>query len=463
MYAQWTGRDESLIAPGTRANDASESLRTGFRADWTTEPGALTMEGAFTAGRSRALWPNLDPQTAARNPTRDDPSSTQGGHLLGRWTHKRPGGASLQIQSFADVAARQEPVVDYRRRMFDVDTQYQFALGANHDLVAGGGYRFIAERFDGTVGFSLAPPENSSSLFSAFLQDEIALFGNRLAVTLGSQVQHDSDSGAGVQPTARVLWKVRPRQRLWAAASRALRTPSLVDRGLQLDYPPVPTATGLPLVVMARGNPAARTETFVDTEVGYRVEIGTTASIDVTGFMGRYEHLRTQEPSAPVVQFVPARRIVAVTQFGNQLEATTRGLEVAGHWAPIPAWRLDGSYTTFDLTPHLAAGSRDPSAASEDGSAAKAQWQLRSVLSPGSRATVSVALFHVGPLEQLQVAAYTRADITAEWRFNRGLSAMAIGQNLFDAAHIEFGGAGTLLLATQVPRSVSLQLRWTFR
>ena len=40
---------------------------------------------------------------------------------------------------------------------------------------------------------------------------------------------------------------------------------------------------------------------------------------------------------------------------------------------------------------------------------------------------------------------------------------MVIGQNLFDEAHAEFGGPTTLLLATQVPRSVILQLRWTSR
>ena len=80
----------------------------------------------------------------------------------------------------------------------------------------------------------------------------------------------------------------------------------------------------------------------------------------------------------------------------------------------------------------------------------------------GTRVTVSAAIFHVGALEQLQVAAYTRADVNAEWRFTSRLSAMAIGQNLFDAAHAEFAGAASLLLATQVPRSVSLRLRWTF-
>jgi iron complex outermembrane receptor protein len=230
-----------------------------------------------------------------------------------------------------------------------------------------------------------------------------------------------------------------------------------------VDYPPVPSASGLPLVVTLLGNPAAETEKLVDAEAGYRLEIGTAGSIDVTGFVGRYDHLVTQEPSAPVVQFVPLPQILVTTRFGNQLQATTRGVEVAGHWTPVPAWRIDGSYTAFHLIPQLAATSQDPSAAAEDGSAPRTQWQLRSVFSPATRATVGVSIFHVGPLQLLHVDAYTRADISAEWRFSSRLSAMAIGQDLFNAAHAEFGGAGSLLQATQVPRSGSLRLRWTFR
>src|SRR5476649_1857030 len=65
LYSQWTGRDESLIAPGTRADDRSQSVTAGFRTDWIVRSGALALEGAFTAGRARALWPNLNPQTAA--------------------------------------------------------------------------------------------------------------------------------------------------------------------------------------------------------------------------------------------------------------------------------------------------------------------------------------------------------------------------------------------------------------
>jgi iron complex outermembrane receptor protein len=463
VFAQWTGVDESLMSPGVRADDDSRSVATGFRADWATSPNALTLEGGVKMGQFHALWSNLDPRTAASAPVLTDSSHQRAAHLLARWTHTRANGAALQVQSFVDVARRQEPLGDYDRQAFDVDTQYHTSFGAHQDIVAGVGYRFIDEGSTGSVGLSLIPPDEQSSLVTAFLQDDIALFGNRLVATLGSQAQYDSLAGAGLQPTARLLWKVRPFHRLWVATSRALRTPSFTDLTVRVDYPPVATPSGLPLFVTVLGNRAAQSERFVDLEAGYRIEIGTTASIDITGFGGRYTRLQTLEVAAPIVQFSPSPRIVVDTQFDNQLAATTRGAEVAGLWAPVSSWRLDGSYSAFDLSPHLAASSQDPAAAGEDGSAPRTQWQLRSTWSPTNRFTLGLALFHVGPLDRYQVPAYTRADINAEWRLTNGLSAMVIGQNLLDDAHAEFSGGRSLLTATQIRRGAALRLRWTLR
>ena len=460
VFSQWTGRNRSLIAPGTSADDASHSTTTGFRADWGEQPGTLTLEGAFTAGQARALWPNLDPQTAAREPIANIPSDTQGGHLLSRWTRTGATGASLQIQSFVDLSGRKEPLGDYRRRTFEIDTQYHTRLGTRQDLVVGAGYRHGVEGLTGRVGLSLTPVEDRASLLTAFIQDEIGLLGNRVAVTLGSQVQYDSYAGAGLQPTARVMWKARPGHGVWAATSRALRTPSIYERGIGVSLPAVPDASGLPLIVTSFGNPGAQTENLVDVEGGYRVEAGTSGWIEVTGFLGRYDHLQTQEPEAPVVEFVPSPRILVTTRVGNLLRATTRGVEVAGHWTPMPAWLLSGSYTAFDVSPTLDALSRDPLAVSEDGSAPRAQWQLRSAFSLGARTSLDVAIFRVGRLEQYQVDGYTRADIIGEWRFSSRVSLMAIGQNLLTAAHPEFGGADSFVLATQVPRTLNLRLRW---
>jgi iron complex outermembrane receptor protein len=259
------------------------------------------------------------------------------------------------------------------------------------------------------------------------------------------------------------MWKGLPRQRVWAAISRALRTPSLQDRGIRATLPPAPTDSGLPLFVVTEGNPAAETETFVDLEAGYRLDIGSSAWINATGFAGRYGKLKTTELGELVVQFVPSPQITVTGQFGNLLAATTRGLEVDGHWSPTSVWHLDGSFSAFRLTPDLAAASHDPLAAFVDGNAPRGQWHVRSTFVPGTRATLSATLFHVGRLERLDVDGYTRADASVDWRFTSRLSVMAIGQNLFDAAHPEFGRAESLLLGTQVPRSASVRLRWEYK
>ena len=219
---------------------------------------------------------------------------------------------------------------------------------------------------------------------------------------------------------------------------------------------------GLPLVVTVLGDPDAGTETLVDAEVGYRIESGP-ANLSVTGYVGSYRGLQTREISDPVVVFVPSPHIVVSSQFENLLQATTRGLEITGHWSPVPAWRLDGSVTTFHVTPRLDLASIDPAASSSDGDAPGLQWQLRTVVAPVTGLTLMGALYHVGPLAQLAIDGYTRADVTAEWRFSRQLSVMVTGQNLLDPAHPEFSSANSLVMATQVPRSVSLGFRWTTR
>src|SRR5207245_3818478 len=133
----------------------------------------------------------------------------------------------------------------------------------------------------------------------AFVQDDIAL-GSRIHAALGTKVERDAHVGWAVQPTARVMWSVVPqRQQAWAAVSRAVRTPSLGDLSGRYNYTSFIGQGGMPVVVGALGNPAFRSEDVVETEAGYRVEIGSIATIDVTAFDGHYDNLKTSEPLAP--------------------------------------------------------------------------------------------------------------------------------------------------------------------
>lgn len=462
IFGQWTRRDPSLLASGLAADDISRSATAGFRADWSGSRDQLMVEGSFTGGRTRALWPNLDPLTSLAQPNSHALSNARSGQITGRWSRTIQQGTTFQVQSFVDVDDRHEPIFDYRRHVVDIDSQVHGTYGGRHELVAGLGYRAAGESFGGSSGIHLTTGDDTLSLVTAFAQDDIALFDRRLMLTFGTQVQYDSGSGTDVQPTVRGLWKLGTHQRLWAAASSAVRTPSLQDRGILFVSAPMPMPTGPRRVTSSTGNPFAAAERLTDIEAGYRLELGAEASIDVTGFVGQYDHLRTQEVAPPVVRFDPAPYAFVAMSFANNLQATTRGLEISGHWTPTPRVRLDASYTGFSITPRLAPGSTDPFAGTSDGAAPRSQWQVRTSFSPVTRATVDVSIFHVGRLERFNVPAYTRADVHGEWNFTSRLSVMAIGQNLLNAAHAEFGGPETIVLATQFSRSGSVRLRWSF-
>jgi outer membrane receptor protein involved in Fe transport len=199
----------------------------------------------------------------------------------------------------------------------------------------------------------------------------------------------------------------------------------------------------------------------VTTEAGYRLEIGTIAGIDATAFIGRYDHLKTSEPLAPRMELTPApAHLFIPLQFQNLLAATASGVEIGAHVMPASWWRLDGSYSTFHLTPRLSTASHDTVSASFDGNAPRAQWQARSAFSIGRGVELDAMLFHAGALRSLEIAPYTRADARLQLPLTRILSVAVVGQNLFDRSHPEFAGQGAIVTPTLVPRSGSITLVW---
>jgi iron complex outermembrane receptor protein len=468
-FAQLSTHGDSALSPQTAANDHWRSLTSGFRGDWSAGHDAFMLQGSVSAGEQRPLWMNLNPSVAIQART-VGASQTQVADALGRWTHTRGNGATLQLQSFVDVAHRRESVGEYRRQTVDLDTTYHTTLGPRHDLVAGGGYRYIAEAMDGGVGYSFFPSRAHEHLLNVFAQDEIALAGRRVELTLGAKLEHDAGVGLSVQPTARVMWRVAPAQHLWAAVSRAVRTPSLIDRGVRIEFPPAvqpaqpadPMA-GIPLAITVLGNPAVQNEHLSSTEAGYRIDIGSRAAIDVAVFVGRYRNLQSTEPSAPSIAFPGGRPIVSVsTTTQNLLDAETRGAEISARVNPSSTWQLDGTFSAFHFTPHPDPGSHDPVAAVADGDAPAYEWRGHSALSLGPRAQADVLLFYVGALGRLGVPAYTRADVRFEWKLTPQLSAVVQGQNLLSPAHAEFVMDARTMASTLMPRSGSVRLTWRY-
>ncbi len=462
LSSKWAGRGQSRLDATTPANDAWQSQVHMLRLDWTRSANALMVEGGATLASLRGLFQASSGPVPAVKPAWSDRSTTEEYDVLARWTHRRENGASLQVQSYLDYHHNDDSV-NPRQTLVDVDAQYHMKVARRHDVVVGAGYRYLAENVDGSFSFSIAPNEVDETVVNAFAQDEMAL-GSRVQLTLGAKVERDTYAGWGVQPTARAMWSVVPqRQQLWAAVSRALRTPSLGDVSGRYNYTSFIGQGGLPVVVGALGNPRYRPETVVDTEAGYRVEIGSAASVDLTAFRGSYDKLKTSEPLAPRLEVAPGpAHLFIPVQFGNLLQATTAGIEIAVHVTPFTWWRADGGYSTFHLTPHVSSASGDHAAAAFNGNAPRAQWQARSGFAIAPRVQLEAMLFHSGALPTLGVAAYTRADARIAIALTPHLIASAVGQNLFDARHPEYAGSGAIVTSTLIPRSARLQLVWQF-
>ena len=100
-------------------------------------------------------------------------------------------------------------------------------------------------------------------VFSAFVQDRIELIEDRLHLTLGSKFEHNDYTGMEFQPSGRLAWNVAQGQMLWAAISRAVRTPSRIDRRLYVPGNP-------PYAIV--GGPDFESEKLLAYELGYRLQ-----------------------------------------------------------------------------------------------------------------------------------------------------------------------------------------------
>jgi outer membrane receptor for ferrienterochelin and colicin len=206
------------------------------------------------------------------------------------------------------------------------------------------------------------------------------------------------------------------------------------------------------------GNPDFSNENLVNTEAGYRFNVGSTWSVDVVGFSGRYDDLQTFEPLPPSLDVsggVP--RMKLLTRYENRMRADTLGAEIFSRVQLRDGWQVDGAFSAFRLTPHTN-GSQDPSVPAYEGHAPSSQWRMHLATPLFARDQADVHLFQTGSLPQLAVDSYTRLDTRMEWSLTGQLSVVASGQNLLSAAHAEFRGHETNMQSTLVPRRVGVRL-----
>jgi iron complex outermembrane receptor protein len=385
---------------------------------------------------------------------------TSSSTMQGRWTATVAGG-ELQVFGAFERFTHTHHSFRYGYNVSNAEVQHHATRG-RHEFIVGGGYRFTDDYVEASERLALTPTDVAEGMFSVFAQDELRWAGDRGRLTLGSRVGKTEFTGWGWQPTARILWQLTPTQNVWAATSRALRTPSRGDRGFRLNVARLP-GPGTPRVVSTLGQSEFRDEELRGFETGYRAAPRPGLTIDVVTFLNHYTHLLSIEPGASFAASSPIPHLVLPRYRSNLLAARTAGVEVSTVWSPIASWRLESTYARFHIDPTPAAGSLDPNGPEYDGSTPRHQGSVRSRLSLRPAIDFDVNLFAVGRLRQLDIPSFTRLDTRLAWRARSGLELAITGQDLLRRRHFEFGGIDTESSATEVPRSVAIEATWQFQ
>ncbi len=116
---------------------------------------------------------------------------------------------SLTYATERQLAIRVIYVLD----VINFDFQHELALGKHHMLIWGVDFRYHHDEFDDTPLLKMSPDQRDYSLYSAFVQDRISIAEDHIEVTFGSKFEYYTVTGWEIQPTARILWKLSPKNR----------------------------------------------------------------------------------------------------------------------------------------------------------------------------------------------------------------------------------------------------------
>jgi iron complex outermembrane receptor protein len=292
--------------------------------------------------------------------------------------------------------------------------------------------------------------EIALDLFSAFIQDEFQIIPDQLAFTLGTKIEHNDFTGIEVQPSARLAFKPTEKQTLWAAVSRAVRTPSAQEGKDIITFDlGAPGSDPMPTLF---GNPDINSEVLWAYELGYRIQPHHRISVDVATFYNDYSRLMGQQFAG----FIPGAPSVVVVESANVLSGESYGGEAVLTVAATDSWRLSASYSLLMVNVQ---GTSFTGAGGLEMNAPTHQAVLRSSYDFTKKASLDAQLRYVDNVTA--IASYVTADIRLSWRPRDHLELSLVGQNLLDDHHPE-QASQILALTIEVPRGFYGKITWRF-
>jgi iron complex outermembrane recepter protein len=461
VYGKYFNIGNSAMPDGSSAADHWMRVHGGFRADWDlSSRDSLMVQGdlfANEASQTRRIGFIPTPFDRIFNQSLD----STGGDVLARWDHTLDGGSQTSFQTYFNTYRRTDMGVPEMLKMFDFDFQHHIAAGDRHDIVWGVGYRMSNSALSPGYAISFSSLSQTSSLYNGFLQDEIRV-SDSLGLTVGCKLEHNAYTGLETEPSVRLAWSPpRSRYTIWAAASKAIRQPAMVDTAIQTDVQTVPISSDTVQVLRLFGNPRIKDEELRDYELGFRSELTRALSLDVATFLSFYRHLETLEPQPMVViPGLPVQLEIPLL-YDNKAHALTYGGEVSLNWIANSRWRISPGFSYLHATIRQDQSSDGLASFSLATGFPQTMFEIRSSLNLSRRIEFDQSLNYTARLPGGSIPGHARLDLRLARHLGESAEISLVGQNLLRPRAAEYGDSYDII-GTQALRSIYAQITWKF-
>jgi len=409
VYGTAFRRGNTIFKDSTESLDDWQMAQGGLRLDWdASESDLVTVQSNHYDGRP--------------DPDGGHPVIARGSNVLGRWQRTFSEKSGLQVQVYYDRTWR-----DFRNGFaeklstYDVEGQHRIKLGRVQEVIYGAGVRVMDHDVKNLELFAFRPAQKTLSLFNVFVQDDIVLVKEKLKMTIGIKIEHNTYTHYQYQPNARLTWMAKSNQTIWAAVSRAVRNPSRIDREFYLDLAP-----GFPFITGSN----FQSEEVTAYEIGWHTKIGKNLSVNVASFYNVYDNIRSVEPGPPPFG-------IPVT-FGNGVHGDTYGAELSFTYQATEWWGLRGGYTLIKKDLSLKSGSADMNNASAESNDPTHQALIQSTMHVFKKGNIGTIFRYTGELPKPYVSEYIGLDVRLSWNMTKIIELSVVGQNLLQSHHTEF-------------------------
>lgn len=465
LYGKYLNRDDGENETPFPGEDSWEMSQGGFRLDHTlSTKSELTLQGDLYKERLDDMGFIVHPPLPVAVPTQSI-TDMKGYHLLGQWRYSVAENNNLQAKLYYDTTTMDSVLGKEDRDTIDFDFQHIFPLGDIHSITWGVSYRHSSDDIEGSPQASaLHEDSRDDTLYSAFFQDELALFHPSLTFTIGSKFEHNDYTGFEIQPSIRSNWLPADNHSLWMAISRAVRTPSRYEHDGIIRSPLLPDPeTGMMQVKVFQSNPDFKSEILLAYEAGYRHIASKKFSYDLALFYNDYDELKTWEPGSLTIVSTPLGDLpVQPYLVENKLSGYTYGGEVVANYLPMDWWRIQGVYSYLQMHLENDSDSGASNAEEIENTSPRSQFSLRSLMEFPHNLSLNLWLRYIGTLASENTNSYWDGDVRVAWSPLDHIELSLVGQNLFHKSHKEIEQSSYLSLNTEVKRSVYLKLSWNY-